>query len=410
VTEVQQSGGESAGTPRSFEKKTVKVRGLGRVYEREGGTWWVQYSYRGRFYRESSGTKSQAKAVKLLKRRLGEIGQGRLAGLDVERTTFENLAEMLIDDYKVNGRKSLDRAQRSIKHLGEFFERTRAIEITCDRVSGYIRTRLENAKPATVRNELAALKRMFTLGLRAERVSHRPQFPSISVQNARTGFFEESELQAVLVKLPEHARPLVEFLALTGWRVSEAKSLRWAQVDQVGGVVRLEVGSTKTGAGRVFPFAALPPLATLLRTQRERTSALERERGVLCPWVFHRNGKPISSFRDTWLVACQGAEVEGRLVHDLRRTAARNLVRSGVPERTAMALMGHKTRSIFDRYNIVSESDLADGVRKLAAFKTTELTEPWRVVALSREQNSRTSTEEARFADEQPDAGRGPCS
>ncbi len=271
---------------------------------------------------------------------------------------------MLFDDYLVNGRRSLDRAQRSVKHLSEFFGLALAIEITPDRVSAYIRTRLENAKPATIRTELAALKRMFRLGVRAGKVGFRPEFPSIEVRNTRTGFFEEAELRAVLAELPEDVRPLVQFLALTGWRASEAKSLRWSQVDLVGGVVRLEVGSTKTGAGRVFPYSALPALAALLRAQREWTSALERERGVLCPWV--------------------RAGVSGRLVHDLRRTAARNLVRSGVPERTAMALLGHKTRSIFDRYCIVDESDLADGVRKLAAFSSATVTEPRRVVVLSR--------------------------
>ena len=234
--------------------------------------------------------------------------------------------------------------------------------------------------------------------MKAGKVWHAPVFPTIAVQNARVGFFEETELQAVLAELPEDVRPLVRFLSLTGWRVSEAKSLRWSQVDHAGGVIRLEVGSTKTGAGRVFPHAALPALASLIRSQRERTSALERERGVLIPLLFHRRGKAIKSFHEAWVRACERARVPGRLVHDLRRSAARNLVRSGVPERTAMSLLGHKTRSIFDRYCIVDESDLADGVRRLAAFSSATAVEPRRVVALSSSPKSRTSTEEAQFA------------
>ena len=377
---VQRAGGEAAGTRRTGTK-SGKARGLGRIYRR-GEVWWIQYHHRGKLYRESSGSEKRARAGDLLKRRLAEMGQGRLVGPDIERTTFEDLAQMLFTDYRINGRKSLDRAQRSVEHLKTLFGRARAMDITPDRVSAYIDSRMAVAKPATIRLELAALKRMFTLGLRAGKVSHRPYFPSIAVSNARRGFFEEAELQAVLAELPADVAALVQFLALTGWRLSEAKALRWTQVDQLGGVVRLEVGSTKSGEGRIFPFVALPALATLIRTQRERTSALEKELGGLVPFVFHRRGAPIRSFHHAWRGACRRAGIPGRLVHDLRRTAARNLVRSGVPERIAMALLGHKTRSIFDRYNIVNESDLAEGVRKLAAFRPFDPGEPRRVVAL----------------------------
>ncbi len=263
--------------------------------------------------------------MKLLNRRLGEIGQGRLAGPDVERTTFEDLAEMLFDDYRVNGRKSLDRAQRSVKHLSRIFGRARVLDITADRVSAYVRSRMAVAKPATIRLELAALKRMITLGLRAGKVAHRPYFPSLAVQNARVGFFEQAELQAVLAELPVDVAALVQFLALTGWRLSEAKTLRWTQVDSVGGVVRLEVGSTKSGAGRVFPFAALPALASLIRTQREITSALEREQGRLIPFVFHRRRRAHPQFPSRMaqrLRACGRARASGPRSEANRRTGS----------------------------------------------------------------------------------------
>ena len=100
--------------------------------------------------------------------------------------------------------------------------------------------------------------------------------------------------------------------------------------------------------------------------------------GVLCPWVFHRTGKkvkrkPIVRFTKAWRKACAEAGCPGRIPHDLRRTAVRNLVRAGIPERVAMQMTGHKTRSVFERYNIVSECDLVEAAKKLNAIQPVQL-------------------------------------
>ena len=140
----------------------------------------------------------------------------------------------------------------------------------------------------------------------------------------------------------------------------------------MGTIVRLEPGSTKNDEGRVFPFGALPALADLLRCQWDRTMELQMQRGSVVPWVFHRNGQRVRDFRRAWENACTAAGVPGRILHDFRRTAVRNLERAGVSRSVAMKLVGHKTEAIYRRYAIVCEADLSEGVKKLAAVRTNK--------------------------------------
>jgi integrase len=277
---------------------------------------------------------------------------------------------MLENDYRANSLRSLERAQDAIVHLRGTFGLDRALDITSDRVDTYIITRrdAESAKPATIHYELAVLKRMFSLAIEKGRLNQKPYIPSLEVRNVRTGFFEEPEFRAVLAHLSEDLQPVAEFAYLTGWRKQEMLTLQWPQVDFHAGTIRLEPGSTKNDEGRTFPFKSYPQLKTLLERQKERTEALQRASAVIIPWVFHRDGRMIRDFRKAWKDACIAAGVPGRILHDLRRTAVRNLERAGVPRSVAMKLTGHKTESVYRRYAIVSESDLAEGAAKLAAL------------------------------------------
>jgi integrase len=121
-----------------------------------------------------------------------------------------------------------------------------------------------------------------------------------------------------------------------------------------------------------MPFSTSPKLAELLKRQRELTTRFERETGQIVPWVFHRQGKPVRGFRVAWQKACAAAGCPGRILHDLRRAAVRNFERAGVSRSVAMKLTGHKTESIYRRYAIVNEADLAEGMRKVALMTSTE--------------------------------------
>ncbi len=352
---------------------TRRTAGTGGVFQR-GTTFWIRYSYRGRKIRESSGSTQRRDAVKLLRRRLAEMGSGQFVGPDAERTSFDDLAGMLLADYGLNGRRSERRVKQALVHLHAFFMFARVPDITSDRIASYIRHRQHSAAAAaTIRYELACLRRAFSLAVRAGKATQRPYIPSVTVDNARKGFFEPADFAAVVDQLSEPLRIFARFLYLTGWRSGEALGLTWAGVDFDGGVVRLEPGVTKNREGREFPFAALPPLAELLQEQRDRTSALEREQGRIIASVFHRNGAPIRSYARAWTAACDAAGLNGRLVHDLRRTAVRNLERAGVSRSVAMKLTGHKTEAVYRRYAITSAADLTEGVAKLAALHSASV-------------------------------------
>lgn len=355
-----------------------RQRGFGSLRLR-GNIWWIRYHVHGRRIEESSGSTRRADALKLLRKRQAEIGSGRLIGPDAERTTFEDLAEMLLADYRVNERRSLDRAQRALAQLRGFFGLSRVIEITRDRLDAYVNYRREQgASRGTIRIELAALKRAMRLAERAGKLEVVPSFPVLRPSDPRTGFFEPEDFEAVLAQLPDYLRPVAEFGYLTGWRKSEILGLTWENVDFKVGIVHLP--TSKNYEARTFPFGPLPRLKAVLERQRRYTDQIQREQQRLVQWVFHHNGEPIRDFYTAWRSACQKAAIErrngvelvtrpqilGRTFHDLRRTVVRNLVRAGVPERVAMTLTGHKTRSVFDRYHIVSERDLTEGVERFA--------------------------------------------
>jgi integrase len=132
----------------------------------------------------------------------------------------------------------------------------------------------------------------------------------------------------------------------------------------------LDPGETKDGEGRNFPLTE--ELRTLMEKQLEETSVLERETDQIIPWLFHKRGKRIGSFRKAWSTACRKAGLVGRIPHDFRRTAVRNLERAGVPRSAAMALVGHRTESIYRRYAIVDEGMLKESAAKLDSLYALE--------------------------------------
>ena len=245
----------------------MRARGTGSVHRRPGrAAWYIKYyDQHGRPHRESSGSAVRADAERLLRRRLGEVAEGRcLVGRERERTTFDDLERLIVDDYRMRGRKSLDSVQQSFRALrrGGLGGR-RACDIGYDDLVRYAAER--GSARATIRRELALLHRALVLAHRAGRLAAVPPFPTITVDNARSGFFESEQWQSIPAHLPLHLQDVGDFAYLTGWRVMEIFGLRWADVDFARGLVSLPGARPRTAARASFPFEIFPSWMRCLR-------------------------------------------------------------------------------------------------------------------------------------------------
>lgn len=358
------------------------------VYKR-GQVWWMSFLCKGKRYRKSTETEDRKLAQRIYDKVKGEIAEGKLPGIYFDKVTFDELAEDILTDYRINKRDTLDKAERSVKYLKEVFEGMRAADITTDKVKSYIKNRMDQGlSSASINRELAALKRMFHLATECTppKVTSIPHIPMLKESNARKGFFEYSEYLALKDALPEYLKPIVTLGYFSGWRISEILGLTWDRVDVKEGMVRLDPGETKNEEGRTL---------YLNKELMEEMKALHRKRQLGCPYVFHRDGKPIKGFRKSWISACikvglcevmkdkegnpvvikmkNGGEkvvkISTKIFHDFRRTAIRDMVRSGISEKVAMTISGHKSRNVFERYNIVNDQDLREAALKFQDYQ-----------------------------------------
>jgi integrase len=174
---------------------------------------------------------------------------------------------------------------------------------------------------------------------------------SLTEHNARQGFFERADFEAVLSNITFRGKPdtdLQDYLTwfyFTGMRPKETKSLEWSAFDSETWTVRLHSKDAKTGYGRAIPLEAE------LRAVIERRLAARR---LDCPYIFHRRGEHMGDFRKVWRKACDAIGLTGKITYDFRRSAVRNMVRAGVNPDVARQISGHRTSAIFSRYNIIS--------------------------------------------------------
>lgn len=287
------------------------------------------------------------------------------------KVLMQELFDDVIRDYEMNG-KGVPWVERKVRlYLGPTFGSMDASQVTTSAVDGYKTARRATAQNATINRELAVLKRAFNLGKQCTppKVIQAPKFKLLKENNVRKGFFEEAEFLALRAELPDYLRPVVTFAYFTGCRRGEILALKWSQVDLEQGVIRLDPGTTKNGEGRLLPLTAELFQVLSFLAHRRRT---EQPGSDL---VFTYQGAAIGEFRGAWAKSCKAsglwdaeAKRPTKLFHDFRRSGVRNLVRAGVPQHVAMKISGHKTDSVFKRYDVVSEADILQAAVKLDAF------------------------------------------
>ncbi len=346
---------------------------MGTIYKR-GKIWWISYYENGQQQWESSGSTRKKDAEHLLRLREGRIAEGKDPGVRYEKITLGELAYDFVAEYRLNRKKSMGRARLSVKYLLDFFgQHTRAVNINGSRLNDYVEARQAmpsrkggNISNGTINRELAALRRMFNLAVKNGKLTkaHSPYVPRLKEDNVRVGYFSHDEFLALREALPMYLKLPVSLGYYTGMRLGEILNLRWDQVNLSEGIIRLTPKDTKNAESRLIPLSWDQKLIRLIEKQKELRDTEDPEG----PWVCSRDGQRINGFRKAWTTASEQAKCEGKLFHDLRRTAVRNMVRAGVPERVVMQISGHKTRSVFDRYNIVSEEDMQDAARQVGWY------------------------------------------
>ena len=378
-------------------KLTQRNRGNGRIFKRKNSAhYWCAYYLRGEEYRESTGTSDPAQAARFLKRRIREVGADQIGvftfvGPQQERLTVSSLLDALEEDYKLRNKIS-PQFKSHLKQIRTKFDLWRAVDVTAEAVDQYISTRLaQGSAPATINRSTQLLAQAFKLAVERRRLSITPKIRHLSEKgNERRGYFTYDEFGLLRLSLPSDLKDFCEFAYLTGWRKGEIASLRWQEIDDDLLELRGQYAKNKN-ARSVILSGNLENL--IVRRRAERMYEADGH-CVLSEYVFHRMGEPISDFRKTWNATCvaiglghftcancnkavltvscpwckRKCRYIGRLFHDFRRTAVRNMIRAGVPERVAMTISGHKTRSVFDRYNIVNEQDLRDAIERTQSY------------------------------------------
>ncbi len=338
-----------------------------------GKTWWIKFYRNGQPVRESSNSGNEADAKRLLRIRLGQIETGEYRGQVPTRARVSNLLDLVIADYRLAKKRSIaDLTYRIEKNIRPALGALRVALFGTSHADRYIQARREEkATDATINRELAIVRRAFSLGMRADPplVTRKPWIRRLDEDNAREGFVEDEQYRALLRELPQHLQAIFVVGYHIGVRLGTLRKLEWEQVDLAAGEIRLLKSQVKQKRAHTVPIYGD------MRAWLDMQLTDHRENWPDCPYVFHWLKKPLGAHMKGWKEACDRAKLPSLKFHDLRRSAVRNMERAGIPRNIAMGITGHRTESVYRRYDIVSDRDLKQAATKLEGYLGSQRTE-----------------------------------
>lgn len=353
------------------EQDAPRTRGTGSIITKPNSRFLyiAYYDANGKQHQETTKSESMQVAEAQLRKRLEEVSKG-VPVAESRKLKYQDMKELLLTDYKNNRVGLVERRNGQIHgmaYLDAYFSGMHVRNINSQVLRKFV-AQLQEGKiqekiavkkgrtgkrgaalsNASINRILALLRRMMYMAKKDSLIPVVPHFPMLEEKNVRKGFVEGEQFKSVLQHLPEQLRPLVVFLYRTGCRVGAALQITWDMVNADCTIINLPGEIVKNDDPLTLPVPS------------EVTAILKKQ--------FRKQGQPVFSsvnLRKEWQRATQLAKCPHLLIHDLRRSGVRNLVSAGVQEKVAMTISGHKTRSVFDRYNIISPKQVLDAMKQV---------------------------------------------
>jgi integrase len=348
-------------------KKRKRDRGQGSIGNVEGSKFlyiWY-YDRAGKQHRESTKSTLKSVAQEQLNQRLAAMGRGERSPQELNRIRYEDMRQILLNDYLAKGiagdklvvesGKPTGLKRTGLVFLDEYFKGMTLPQIDTTVLEEYRKHRKnveEGETPiddTTVNRDFALLRRMLNLTVRVKRLQFSvPYFPMTSeAGNTRTGFLEPAKFGELLEAMPENLRPYLLFYYETGCRPKVTRQIVWDWVRLDEGMIYIPDNTTKNG--EYLPVPLRQQLCGMLKK------------------LFHRDGPEFdtTNIRKAFRKAADAVGLTELIAYDLRRSAVRNLKRAGVDTHVAMKISGHKTAAVFRRYNIVDVTDVKKAMRRV---------------------------------------------